>query len=69
MRPIAYTLTLLLLLARALTAAGDIVFPVDSGVIDVTRPPYNAVPDDGRDDTPADSVHGFNHRSPGGWTR
>ncbi|MCC5848336.1 MAG: PKD domain-containing protein [Verrucomicrobia bacterium] len=28
-------------------------FPPDSGVIDVTQPPYNAVPNDGNDDTSA----------------
>jgi hypothetical protein len=33
--------------------AADIVYPPDAGVIDVTAPPYSAVPDDGLDDTAA----------------
>jgi hypothetical protein len=33
--------------------AESVVFPSDSGVLDVTRTPYNAVPDDGLDDTAA----------------
>jgi hypothetical protein len=44
----------LLCLATAFVAAGEsIVYPDDSGVIDVTRPPYSAIPDDGLDDAPA----------------
>jgi hypothetical protein len=31
----------------------NIVFPADAGVIDVTKPPYNAVPSDGVDDATA----------------
>jgi hypothetical protein len=33
--------------------AENIVFPTDSGVLDVTRAPYNAIPNDGLDDTAA----------------
>ncbi|MBD3345528.1 MAG: endopolygalacturonase [Chitinivibrionales bacterium] len=33
--------------------AENIVFPSDGGVIDITDPPYNAVPDDTTDDTEA----------------
>lgn len=43
---------------RVLAALGDdpsepIVFPAAANVADVTRPPYNATPDDGTDDTAA----------------
>lgn len=34
-------------------AVENIVFPADAGVVDVTRPPYNAVPNDDKDDTAA----------------
>ena len=33
--------------------ADNIVFPPGSGVLDVTQPPYNAIPNDGLDDTVA----------------
>ena len=35
------------------SSSENIVYPDDAGVIDVTRAPYNAVPDDGLDDAPA----------------
>ena len=35
------------------SAAQNVVFPSDSGVIDVTKSPYNAIPNDGKDDTTA----------------
>lgn len=34
-------------------SAENVVYPPDSGVIDVTKPPYNAVPDDGKDEASA----------------
>ncbi len=34
-------------------ARENIVFPTDAGIVDVTRPPYNAVPNDDKDDTQA----------------
>lgn len=34
-------------------SAERIWFPADSGVVDVTQPPYSATPDDGEDDTAA----------------
>ncbi|GAB4456361.1 MAG: hypothetical protein OHK0029_14120 [Armatimonadaceae bacterium] len=34
-------------------AKPDITFPADSGVVDVTKPPYNATPNDTTDDTAA----------------
>ena len=34
-------------------SAEDRAFPADAGLVDVTRPPYSATPDDGRDDTEA----------------
>ncbi len=33
--------------------AENITFPADSGVLDVTKAPYNAIPNDGKDDTVA----------------
>lgn len=35
------------------TERENIVFPTDAGIVDVTRPPYNAVPNDDKDDTQA----------------
>lgn len=35
------------------SAAQNVVFPSDSGVIDVTKSPYNAIPNDSKDDTTA----------------
>lgn len=43
----------LLFFSQGMSVAEGIVFPEDSGIIDVTRPPYDAVPDDGHDDTAA----------------
>ncbi len=51
MKPLAAAWILLGLIGTA--SAENIVYPADAGVIDVTRPPYRAVPDDGRDDTAA----------------
>ena len=34
-------------------ARENIVFPADAGIVDVTRPPYDAVPNDNKDDTAA----------------
>lgn len=39
--------------SAAIADEANIIFPVDSGVIDVTAAPYGAVPDDGQDDTVA----------------
>jgi hypothetical protein len=40
-------------LAGPSASAENIVFPADSGVLDVTRAPFNAIPNDGLDDTAA----------------
>lgn len=37
----------------SLANAENIIFPFDSGVIDVTSEPYNAIPNDGKDDSRA----------------
>ena len=42
-----------LLMSSDESAAQNVVFPSDSGVIDVTKSPYNAIPNDGKDDTTA----------------
>ncbi len=34
-------------------AADNIIYPAGSGILDVTQPPYNAIPNDGLDDTVA----------------
>ena len=41
------------LVAGPAAPAESIVYPADAGVLDVTKPPYNAVPNDGLDDTAA----------------
>lgn len=46
-------LTLQVLCLTSLVSAENIVFPEDSGVIDVTRAPYGAIPNDGKDDSRA----------------
>ena len=42
-----------LLMSSDESAAQNVVFPSDSGVIDVTKSPYNAIPNDSKDDTTA----------------
>ncbi|QDU77804.1 Pectate lyase superfamily protein [Bremerella volcania] len=45
--------SLLLICLPSLASAENILFPDDSGVIDVTKAPYGAIPDDGKDDSRA----------------
>lgn len=40
-------------LSLASEGVEGIRFPGDSGIVDVTKPPYNATPNDDRDDTQA----------------
>jgi len=53
MRAVSIGCVLFCIAVTTITADENIVYPDDSGVIDVTRPPYNAFPDDGLDDAPA----------------
>src|SRR6056297_1780621 len=43
----------LAIVSASVAAGEEIVFPSDAGVVDVTRQPYGAVPNDGHDDAPA----------------